>query len=64
ESSKRHLKSTGRLRCIARGPPSSANVKRDILVDRTLVQPVCARGIIRFGRTHTVLPFVEIENSK
>ncbi|RWW52249.1 hypothetical protein BHE74_00041338 [Ensete ventricosum] len=48
------LRSTGRPRCTARGPPSSANMIRDILVDRTLVRPVGARGIVRFGRTRTM----------
>ncbi|RWW46615.1 hypothetical protein BHE74_00047441 [Ensete ventricosum] len=58
------LGSTGRPRCTARGPPSSANMIRDILVGRTLVRLVSARGIVRFGHTRMVLPFVEIKSSK
>ncbi|RRT67125.1 hypothetical protein B296_00004265 [Ensete ventricosum] len=58
------LESTSRPRCTARGPPSSANMIRDILVGRRLVRPVGTRGIVRFWRTRTVLPFVETESSK
>ncbi|RRT60426.1 hypothetical protein B296_00039909, partial [Ensete ventricosum] len=57
-------------RCLAReywstevhdSGPSSANI---ILVGRTLVRLIGVRGIVRFGCTHTVLPFMETESSK
>ncbi|RWW87080.1 hypothetical protein BHE74_00004115 [Ensete ventricosum] len=50
-------------RCTTRGPPS-ANMIRDILVNRTLVRLVGAQGIVRFGYTHMILPFMETESSK
>ncbi|RWW22880.1 hypothetical protein GW17_00012896 [Ensete ventricosum] len=50
-------------RCTTRGPPS-ANMIRDILVSRTLVRLVGAQGIVRFGYTRMILPFMETESSK
>ncbi|RZS20799.1 hypothetical protein BHM03_00053358 [Ensete ventricosum] len=42
-------------RCTTRCPPS-ANMIRDILVNRTLVRLVGAQGIVRFGHTRMILP--------